>query len=172
MRDSINRRPGLTLVLAAVLVIGGGFAAGWQWMKGAGAGSGRATYASRSWYTSDDGRSAFVDEAGKLVPFERDGKTIYRCYLWTCDGGKTRFVAHLERIKPDVLAALKSAGRTRADLLETPPGSIQVKRPQTGDTGWCDIADPRAEQITTPPPCPAESGAKGSSSHRPQPVLP
>src|SRR5688500_13766950 len=53
------------------------------------------------WFTTDDGKTLFTDNARKLPPFDHYGKPAYRAYVYTCDGGKTQFVAFLERYTPD-----------------------------------------------------------------------
>jgi hypothetical protein len=91
----------------------------------------------RAWTPVYDGQTRFADRDDQVVPFDHNGKPAYRCFVWTCDGGKTRFVSHLER--------LTAAGRQRATAggaqarplpMELFPGSREVKRPRTGDQGW------------------------------------
>jgi hypothetical protein len=49
----------------------------------------------RAFFSVDDGKTWFIDEATRLAPFEHDGKEAVRAYLVEC-GGK-RAVNHLER---------------------------------------------------------------------------
>jgi hypothetical protein len=105
------------------------------------------------WFTTDDGKTLFTDEARKLPPFDHDGKPAYRAYVYSCDGGKTRFVAFLERYTPDALRQLEEQRKS-----SMPPelGVIdrlmnqgrEVKRP--GDANWVNFSDPKGKIIRKP----------------------
>jgi hypothetical protein len=114
------------------------------------------------WYTTDDGKTFFADDADRISPFEHNGKQAYRCYVWTCDGGKTKFVSHLERHKPSIWRARQAEGRVRPEDLTMSP--FDVKPPLSGEGGWMDFSSPGGERIRTPR-CPSGGGA-------PQPVGP
>jgi hypothetical protein len=102
----------------------------------------------KAYYTTDDTSPAgalaalFVDDNGKLVPFEHDGRPAYRAYVFTCDGGKTTFVSHLERYTPDGLRKMRqllakggrgtpAAAAVEQDVILT---GCEIKRP--GDSAW------------------------------------
>ena len=102
----------------------------------------------KAWYTTDDGRTWFGDVADKVVPFDHAGKPAYRCYVWTCDGGQTKFVSHLERLSAS--ARQRFTGTAKMELLAMLPGSREVKSPLTGDTGWIAAEAPQATQIQIP----------------------
>ena len=102
----------------------------------------------KAWYTVDDGRNWFADAANRVVPFEYQGKQAYRCYVWTCDGGRSVFVSHLERMNES--ARRHMAGKTVFDPLELVPRSLEVKAPLTGDGQWVPMDSPQGERIRTP----------------------
>ena len=102
----------------------------------------------RAWYTTDDGRTWFADDANRVVPFDHNGVPAYRCYVWTCDAGTNQFVSHLERLSEQGRRSV--AGSNRIDVLQLLPGTLEVKAPLTGDTGWVVTTSPQAEQIQTP----------------------
>lgn len=103
----------------------------------------------QEWFTTDDGRTWFADDARKFPPYEYQGKTAYRCRVWTCDDGKSSFVSHLERYPAAVKKKLESMQLQDArDSFEI--RMIEVKPPLTGDRGWVEIRNPAAEAITTP----------------------
>jgi len=102
----------------------------------------------RAWYTADDGRTWFAGPGNKVVPFEHEGKQAYRCYVWTFDGGKTKFVSHLERLKPAVRA--RYGPQAEVEPWHLPPGAEEVKPPLTGDTGWIPEDSPQAAQLMIP----------------------
>jgi hypothetical protein len=97
VRETLRRRPLLVGALSTVCI---GLVA-WTWFVNASDERGDQRPATRkSWYTIDDGRHWFADAMNKIVPFEHEGKQAYRCFVWTCDGGTTEFVSHLERLYP------------------------------------------------------------------------
>src|SRR5213592_4495046 len=97
IREGINRHPKAVLAVSVALIVAMSSVAALHLM---GERPPKPTpYGAKSWYTVDDGRTWFADDAAKLVPFQHDGKPAYRCYVWSCDGGKTKFVSHLERVK-------------------------------------------------------------------------
>src|SRR5436190_11669021 len=156
LREAINRKPATAIavsvvVIALVLVFIAMRAGGEREASSSSSGP-------KAWYTVDDGRTWFADAANKMVPFDHGGKPAYRCYVWSCDGGKTKFVSHLERVKADTLGVLTRAGKTRVEFLEMPPGSQQVKPAGAGDAEWRDVTDPGAVTISTPR-CPAGSAS-------------
>src|SRR5689334_11283784 len=65
----------------------------------------------KAWFTTDDGKTWFADDDNRLFPFDKDGKKAYRCYVWTCDGGKTKFVSHLERVRDPLWTQRQATGR-------------------------------------------------------------
>jgi len=81
-----------------------------------------------AYYSADDGKSLFVDAGDQATPFDHDGKPAVKVYLYTCNGGMTRWVQYLEK---------HDAG-----------GTVLVKKPGGGD--WIPDTDPRADTIRTP----------------------
>jgi hypothetical protein len=110
----------------------------------------------QGWYTEDDGQTWFRADLNKLTPFDHNGKQAYRCFVWTCDGGKTQFVSHVQRYKPAVLRMYATKGTI--ELWEVPPGGVEVK-PALSTAGWADASLPEAQPIITPR-CP---GARGQT---------
>lgn len=90
-----------------------------------------------AWYTVDDGKSWFQDDAERIPPFEHDGKQAVRVHLFTCDGGKTRFVGYLQKLPEEVLKKYRDKGidpsKVDDDELAADSGWL-VKRP--GDPEW------------------------------------
>src|SRR5271156_5642109 len=46
----------------------------------------------KAFFTDDDGKTWFVDDAANLTPFDHDGKPAVRCYVYQTDKGNM-FVA-------------------------------------------------------------------------------
>src|SRR5262245_24765748 len=98
IREAINRKPGIaiaTTILALVALVVFIFLQFRSENDVRSPDRGGA----KSWYTVDDGKTWFPDRANRVSPFDHQGKTAYRCHVWTCDDGKTTFVSHLERLK-------------------------------------------------------------------------
>ena len=122
----------------------------------------------RCWFTIDDGKTWFSDDARKIAPFDHQGAVAYRCYVFTCDGGKTRFVNHLERYLPPAKKMLED--RLSNKGFTTPMGgsfaaNVEVKLPGAPESEWTKLTDPRGAAISQPK-CP--DGTKSN----PEPVAP
>lgn len=48
-----------------------------------------------AFFTVDDGKTWFKDDAGRIPPFTHEGKTAYRAYVFRCNGKD--FVAYVQR---------------------------------------------------------------------------
>src|SRR5947207_5059576 len=103
----------------------------------------------RAFFTVDDGKNWFVDDATRLAPFQHDGKEAVRAYVFECNGH--RFVNHLERYTPD---GKKAMTRLREVAKKgPPPGALiaaaqqngrEVKRP--GDAKWTPTSNSAAAE--------------------------
>src|SRR4029453_5141280 len=106
-----------------------------------------------AFFSVDDGKSWFRDENTKLRPFMKDGKPAYRVYVWTCDGGKTKFVSNLERYTDEAKTAIEQAksGRGQVDpgaLRTIMTNGVEVKRP--GAPAWVSRSTPEGTKIAAP----------------------
>jgi hypothetical protein len=161
IRQLLNEHSKMVAILCGIAIVTG---LGFLIVQGGVGGQSQEFGATKAWYTDDDGRTWFVDDAGRVSPFDHNGKKAYRCYVWTCDGGKTKFVSHLERLKPERLKARQSAGPNKApDFIL--PMDLDVKPPLSGESGWTDSGLQAGQAIRTPH-CP--SGQQGT----PEPVEP
>jgi hypothetical protein len=133
---------------------------------------GEAPAGNRAFFTVDDGRTWFADDAGKLAPFDHQGKTAYQVFVWTSDGGKTRFASHLQRYAPDARRKVEAArapgavpdrGMHQAGVISA---GLEVKSPGTGDGGWVKLQTAKGAAIAQPK-CPP-----GGNPQDLQPVLP
>ena len=121
-----------------------------------------------AWYSHDDGQTWFAEKKNRLNYVMREGKPAYRCWVYTCDGGKTKFAAYLERYAPAAQKQLEAivAGKRPADpavLEQISANGIEVKKPGAGN--WISLAEPRAAELKEPA-CP------GGGTDRPQLVPP
>ena len=149
IRESLNQNPAITtgvtigIIVIVLIVI-------FIQLRGPTVGGGAYTKAFFS--TNEDGSDWFVDDITKDPPFDHNGKPAYRVYVFTCDGGKTKFVGYLERFTK---AGMEKINKAKADmaagkqpdfgefdmLRET---EIEVKSPKSG---WMRRVDPRAGEI-------------------------
>ena len=139
-RDTLKQRPSVAAAAAVVMIGGAAIAIYLQARDFTNAGSGKA------FFTTDDGKTWFVDRNTRLAPFDKDGKQAVRAHVFEC-GGK-RVVGYLSCYRPEAIKALEDAKAAKAQ--GKPPPNVQalaavgttgllVKRP--GAPGWVSQAD-------------------------------
>lgn len=134
LRETFNEKPGLAAAIAGGLILVGLVLMGVQ-LRGPSA----PAAATRAFFSDDDGKTWFVDDAAKIPPFVHGGKEAVRAYVYRSAKGK-EFVNHLERYKPDAKALLEAAARgdksagNVAAVQGAHTGGREVKRP--GDAKW------------------------------------
>lgn len=108
-----------------------------------------------AYFTSDDGKTFFVDDATKIAPFKTaDGKEAVEAFVYSCDGDKDPFVAYMMRYTPEAKKGMEAAysrstvvgGRRkyasmqdRDQVLFASTVSAEVKQP--GDSTWVGARD-------------------------------
>jgi hypothetical protein len=128
-----------------------------------GNGGGASDRVDLAFFSADDGKTWFPDNARKVPPFNRDGKDVYRAYIYKCPDGK-EFVAFLERYTPKAKKereALYAGGEQSAVPILDEAKGIEVKTP--GQTTWVKQSDPRAVMVMIP---------RCAGGGKPQMVLP
>jgi hypothetical protein len=115
--------------------------------------AGPPTASSLVFATTDDGQTTFETDMTNLPPFEYKGKTAYRVWMFTKDGGKSRFAGYLERLTPE---AKKRADEYYAARKTNPagprsapygPGDTEVKKPGAGNP-WVKATSPEGMEVT------------------------
>ena len=115
----------------------------------------------KDFYTVDDGQTWFTDDIDKITPFDHAGKPAVLVRLFTCDGGKTRFVGYLEKLPDGALEKFRAARRLPADAVPEADdvaamvGSL-VKR--KGEADWVPSSDPQRYAQVTQVHCPDGGG--------------
>jgi hypothetical protein len=155
IRETLNKNPGITtgataaIILIALIVI-------FMQLRGDSGMSGD----NLAWYSTDDGKTWFSDDASKLPPFDKDGKKAYKVYVYKCADGK-EFVSHLERYTPEAKVALEKAQKEgpNADpaILETVlMTGLEAKKPGTEDkpSSWIKQQNFNVFSQITQPKCP------------------
>jgi hypothetical protein len=160
IRESLNRRPRVAMALGAGLV-----AVAIPLMIWAG-GDGVPGRADEAYYSDDDGKSFFVDDIDKVYPFDRNGKSAYRAYVYDCGDGKP-FVAYLARYTDSARTKLTELEKNANDpeaagqIAQLRSNAIEVKKP--GDEKWVGLFTPQGGAISSHPPCPGGGTATSIS---------
>ena len=159
IREKLNENPAITtgatigIILIALIFIG------YQLFS-----SNSAEIPTGAFYTTDDSSpeaamaALFTDELDKLAPFKKDGKDAYRAFVYTCDGGKTKWVAYLQRYTKEAqtkLAAAREKPETMAqpgmmDMLNIT--GVEVKKPGQGE--WVNQGNFQKASTVTEIKCP------------------
>jgi hypothetical protein len=104
----------------------------------------------RGFFSSDDGKTWFADEAKNVPPFTKGGKEAVRAHVYRCPDGK-QFVVWLERYTPESKKQLEAALNAKAGgppSLPTDAPQVEVKLP--GAATWVRSTDAKAAAIMTP----------------------
>ena len=141
IRESLNQNPAITtgvtagiIVLALVFIIWQAFG-GRSHLRNMGPG--------KAFFSDDDGKSWFVDDATKIPPIDHDGKKAYRVQVFKCGDSGSPFVSHLETYSDDIKAKMEAAMKGDPNRPEAPmeymnyENSMKVKRP--GDAKWVEM---------------------------------
>ena len=148
IRETLNKNPAITtaatagIVLIAIIVI--------IWQLWGGSSPIVSSAASQMYYSVDDGKTYFADDASKIPPYDYNGKTAVRALVFDCGDGKP-FVGLLQRYTKEARAKLEKAQSGQpGDLLmeDIEITGLEVKKPGTGDTGWVRQTDPRAGAVS------------------------
>lgn len=147
LRETLNQKRGLTTTIALLLTVA---AIGFMLMQMGLAGDSSAVE-SQGYFSSDDGKTFFVDGADKLPPFEHNGQQAVRAHLYTCGEGKGVFVGYLSRYTAEALSKLNAAkGTPDYDRVvdQALADGFEVKRP--GDPNWVKRGTPEAAKVANP----------------------
>lgn len=152
----MRKRPGVTTAAAVIVAVG---AIAFSVRTGL---PGPSSVSTRAYFTIDDGQHWFVDTMDHFPPFERDGKTASRLWLFSCDGGKTNFAGYLERFTPEAKKRLESGlAEFRSGKTQVPPsvgmGDSEVKKPGA-EHPWVSRTNVQAASKITKVQCPAGGG--------------
>ena len=100
-----------------------------------------------SYFTADDGRTWFAGSSTSYPPFDHDGHTAVRAYVFQC-GGK-QFVGYMERYSSKAKASLDAGGQLSPWMARF---GRELKRP--GDPGWTPVKDEATESRIANIKCP------------------
>jgi hypothetical protein len=129
---------------------------------------------SQFYFTVDDGKTWFADAATNVPPFDKDGQQAVRAHVYRSPGG-IKFVAYLERFKPNAQRALEASSSLAPDRSVGPGdvsaqqsayiGGREVKRP--GDKIWVSTTNLQAAAEVMVVRCPDGSSGQGAVTLNP-----
>ena len=135
VRQYMNEKRGLSITVALAMVVG---TIAMLWYQSV-ANSTVAPYDGKAFLTVDDGKNYFAADGMLLPPVNHEGKIAYRANVFTCDGGKTKWVGYLERYSERGKAKFKQMREEQ--MRGAMPGDgtellneMELKRP--GDRAW------------------------------------
>jgi hypothetical protein len=102
----------------------------------------------RLYYTVDDGKTYFEDDADRLPPFDHEGKPAYLAKVYRCGTDGSPFVAYLQRIEDGARKEAEAARAAKKRPMEVEAiwlGKVEVKKP--GDPKWVSAGKPAAEKV-------------------------
>lgn len=148
IRETIQQNS--TLVAIAALVVAGGVLF-YSYRSNT---SGPPLASSKVFATVDEGKTVFETEITNLPPFEYEGKTAYRVWMFTTDGGKTRFPGYLERLTPeakkraDAYYAARQSNPSGPRSAPYGPADVEVKKPGASNP-WVKSMSPEGAAVTS-----------------------
>lgn len=168
IRESINRHQKLAVGAVAIVVL---VAVGVSAFQQRTPTVSPPTYA---YFTDDDGKTFFKDDATLVAPFDREGKEVVAAQVFQCKDGEP-FVGYLERAaSPQAKAAIEQAKQEMiekaskmavpmpdSELTEQITQNLEVKRP--GDAKWLPAPSSEAGPVFD---------VKGPDGTRCEPVTP
>src|SRR5690348_348924 len=106
-------------------------------------------------YSVDDGKTYFADDAEQLPGFDHGGKPAYKAQVYQCGDNGKPFVAYLVKVEDGARKSAEAAraqGRGPKEVAEIWQGKIEVKKPGEGKwvpTGWRTPGE-KIMQVTCP----------------------
>jgi hypothetical protein len=149
VRQQINENKKLGIGVGVAIVI---LALGLIALQFRGPTNASAAVATKAFYTDDDGKTFFKDNADRLVPFDRNGKQAYRADVFRGSDGK-EFVGLIYRYTDSGRKEMEAylPGRSKDEDGSTRRGieqrGMQVKRPGADDNGWVLNDDVTTERL-------------------------
>lgn len=140
IRESINQNPAITTgVTAGIIVLALAFiiwqAFGHSHLRNMGPG--------KAFFSDDDGKTWFTEDASKIPPIDHDGKKAWRVQVFKCGESGQPFVSHLEGFSDEIKAKMEKAQTADPSRPNAPmeymnfENDMKVKKP--GDAKWVSM---------------------------------
>lgn len=125
VRENIEKRKPIVIGAAILAIVVAGVVIASQMRDAMGtAGPGDA------YFTNDDGKTFFADDAQKLTPFDKDGKPAVRAHVFECGG--ERVVGYMSRMTVGAKQAFEEANKYKGTG-KAPPNAMELA--MIGQTG-------------------------------------
>ena len=144
VREALNKNKGVGAAAAGALLCVAVAAIAWEFH---GNGPQQIT---KVFYSVDDGKTWFTDDADKVSPFDYNGQQAYKVDVFKTSSG-TEFVGIIERYTDEAksklaqLRALPPDQQNPQEIQAVVNSGLQVKRP--GDTKWCLVNSSQGASI-------------------------
>jgi hypothetical protein len=118
----------------------------------------------KAYFSDDDGKTWFDDDALRPFPFNHKGRPAYRAHIFRC--GAMTFCGYLESMPDDVrggIDALPQNWQARNAAMQSASDRIVVKKP--GDVKWVQPGQKQYDGIVDP-------GCPDGSNQKPTPIQP
>jgi hypothetical protein len=155
LREQIEQRPRIFVPIALVVIVTTLFFV----LRSHHAGE--VPIPSSAYYSTDDGATFFTDTADRVSPFDHQGTSANRAMVYTCDGGKTRFVGYLQRLTEEAHQRVASSGNNSLDsasLQHLGPADFEIKKPGSNNA-WVNRANLSSAAVIMAVHCPDGSPA-------------
>lgn len=166
IRQTINENPVITgavtggiILIALIFIV-------MQSCQGDPASGGPAV--TKAFFTTDDGKTYFVDDAKHIPPYKVDkpgdpnhGKTAYRVQVFKC-GDSAPFISHMEKYAEEdrkkLVEMMANAGDrgVPVPMMYMGGANIMIKKPGSGERGWVKLTPQTTQQYMNimQPKCP------------------
>lgn len=108
------------------------------------------------YYTTDAGTTWFADDVNLIPPFDKNGKTAVRVFLYKCGGDGKPFAGYLGRYSPEAAAKLaeltRAASTDQAAITELRMNGLEYAA--LGSDKWFHHSSEKAEKIINNIRCP------------------
>ena len=149
IREKLNENPRITTGITIALIV---VVLAFILWPSSGPRAGGNTGSGKLYFTDDDGKTWFADDATKLPPFDHGGKQAVEAVVYKCEG-KT-FVNHMKRYteagKKKMQEYLsKQQNQNDPTLMDVVQATgMEVKTPGAKD--WVKMGDPKAAAVLQP----------------------
>lgn len=151
IRETLNKNPSITTGVTIGIIVVALIAIIWQAM-----GNRPNLKPPRIYYTTDEGKSWFDEEASKIPPFDHKGGQAVRVYVYKCGTDGKPFAGYLERYTADAAKKMEALTKGGTDdpmaLEQIQTNGIEVKK--VGGPKWIMRNTPEGEKIVNDVRCP------------------
>jgi hypothetical protein len=156
VREMLNQYKGVVAVVALLVTVAAVSFMVWA------SGNRIPGQLTRAYFSDDDGKTYFVDDAKRICPFDHNGKPAVHAYVFNLGAGEPT-VVYLSRYTESARAKLTALGATAGDpdaasqIAEIKSTGMEVKKP--GDKNWVGSNSAEGMELAVP------KGVSGAVPH-------